>query len=156
MKALIVFDSFFGNTEQVARAVGEALSQKDEATVARVSEVKPEHLLGIDLLVVGSPTRAFRPSEDTQAFLKGLAAQSLQGIRTAAFDTRINPDDTNSGFVRLVMRLFGYAAEPIARGLTSKGGALTGEPEGFYVEDKEGPLKDGELERARDWARGLL
>ncbi|MDW7650182.1 MAG: hypothetical protein SCK29_00780 [Bacillota bacterium] len=50
---------------------------------------------------------------------------------------------------------FGYAAKPIADKLVRKGGSLASTPEGFYVKDSEGPLKDGELKRAGDWAATL-
>jgi hypothetical protein len=53
------------------------------------------------------------------------------------------------------MGLIGYAAGRIASGLTSKGGRLIAKPEGFIVDGKEGPLKEGELERAAAWARSL-
>ena len=51
------------------------------------------------------------------------------------------------------MKLFGYAAKPIADRLKKKGGELTIPPEGVYVKGTEGPLKEGELERAADWLR---
>jgi len=55
-----------------------------------------------------------------------------------------------------MIKLFGYAAKPIAGMLKKKGGSLVQQPEGFYVKDSEGPLKDGELERAARWAQSLL
>jgi hypothetical protein len=54
-----------------------------------------------------------------------------------------------------MVKLFGYAAKPIANRLTKKGGVLTMEPEGFFVEGTEGPLTDGELERAAAWAQRI-
>lgn len=155
MKILVVFDSFFGNTEQVARAVGDALAARGEVTVTRVSELQPGQLAGVDLLVVGSPTRAFRPSPNTQAFLKDLAPGALRGVKAAAFDTRIDPLEANSGFLRLMVNLFGYAAGPIAGALRKKGATPAGTPAGFFVKASEGPLRDGELERAASWAAGL-
>jgi hypothetical protein len=47
-----------------------------------------------------------------------------------------------------MVRLFGYAAEPIAKSMVKKGGELVGDPVGFVVLDSEGPLKEGELERS--------
>jgi flavodoxin I len=61
----------------------------------------------------------------------------------------------NSRLLTVFVNLFGYAAQPIARGLQKKGGKLVGTPEGFFVKDKEGPLEEGELERAAGWALGL-
>lgn len=53
------------------------------------------------------------------------------------------------------MKLFGWAAKPIAGRLTRAGGTLVAEPEGFVVLDSEGPLKEGEVERAAAWGRTL-
>ncbi len=155
MKTLVVYNSYFGNTEKVAQAVCETLKSRGEAECRKVSEVDPGQLQGYDLLVVGSPTRAFQPSDGTKKFLKNIPTDALQGMDVAAFDTRINPEETNSGFLRFMVRMFGYADAPIARQLTKKGGRLSGKTEGFFVSASEGPLKDGELERAQDWARSL-
>ena len=76
----------------------------------------------------------------------------LKGIKVAAFDTRISVVEANSNFLRVMVKLFGYAAKPIADKLIKKGGALVVTPEGFIVEGSEGPLKKGEIERAKDWA----
>jgi hypothetical protein len=74
----------------------------------------------------------------------------------AAFDTRVEVAKVNSAFLTFMVKLFGYAAEPIARGLKKKGGLLVGTPAGFFVLGKEGPLEEGELERAASWAKQLL
>lgn len=156
MKALIIYDSYFGNTEKIALAVGATFNSQDCAGVVRATELKPEQLQGVDLIIAGSPTRAFRPSEGLTKALNGLPAGALQGKKVAAFDTRISAEDTPSGFLRFMIKLFGYAANPIAGMLKKKGGSLVQQPEGFYVKDTEGPLKDGELERAARWAQSLL
>jgi flavodoxin len=156
MKALVVYDSVFGNTEQIARAIGTALEPQGEAQVVRVGDVTPEHLASLDALLVGSPTRAFNPTPAVTKWLKSLAPNSLKGLKVAAFDTRVDLNDVNSRFLTVMVRFFGYAAEPIASKLTQKGGTQALTPAGFFVEGTEGPLKDGELERAAEWARRLL
>jgi flavodoxin I len=156
MKVLVVYDSVFGNTEQVAQAMGQALAPHGEVETLRVTAVQPEQLAGVGLLIVGSPTRAFRATPATTNLLKSLPAQGLQGVWVAAFDTRIAPEDTNSGFLRLMVKLFGYAAKPLASRMQSKGGTLALPPEGFFVGGTEGPLKEGELERAAAWAEEAL
>jgi flavodoxin len=155
MKALVVYDSVFGNTERVARAVGEALDRSGDVEVLRVSKVSPEQLKRYDILIVGSPTRAFQPTGGTKKFLNRIPAGGLKGIRVAAFDTRLSVADTDSGLLVYLVRLFGYAAEPMADKLKKKGGDLAVPPEGFIVEGTEGPLREGELERAADWARQI-
>jgi flavodoxin len=160
MRALVIYDSAFGNTERVARAIGEALSAQAEVEVLRATDAGPEQLLGLDVLVVGSPTQKFQPLPAVKELLEGIPSQGLRGVRVAAFDTRINMEEIEQPvgrfLGRLVAALFGYAAEPIADRLKRKGGELVVAPEGFFVEDTEGPLKDGELERAAAWARQII
>lgn len=151
MKTLVLFDSYFGNTQKVAEAVartlgGEALS---------VKEFQPAALNGVELLVVGSPTRGFRPSEGMTAFFKSLPEDALKGVKVAVFDTRVDVKTLNNKFLSFMVKLFGYADKPMAKALTKAGGELCGAPEGFIVEDREGPLRKGELERAAAWAKTL-
>lgn len=154
MKALVLFESFFGNTEKIARAVGAALGLAD-SDVVRVTELKPGQLEGLELLVVGTPTRAFQVSPDTKAFLKSLPAKSLVGKKVAAFDTRAVMSEKTPGILKFMAGVFGYAAEPVSKKLMRKGGTQAQVPAGFFVLDSEGPLKDGELERAAEWAKGI-
>lgn len=156
MKTLIVYDSFFGNTEQIARAIGDALGSGDNVQTVKVGEVKPEQLTGLNLLIVGSPTRAFKPSKDITVFLKGIPAKSLKGVKVMAFDTRISTAEVNSRFLNVMVKMFGYASKPITNILKKKGGELVCPPEGFIVKDTEGPLKEGELERAAAWAKSAV
>lgn len=153
MKVLVLFDSFFGNTEKIAQAIGAALSAANTVSVQRVGSVDAADLEGVQLLLVGSPTRGFRATPATVEFLKGLPAQKLQGMLVGAFDTRIDVNDIPSPVLRFVVKSGGYAAKAIARLLQKSGGKLIGQPEGFIVLDREGPLKEGELERAAQWAR---
>lgn len=154
MKVLVVYDSYFGNTEKVAQGIGRALG--DDAPVKRPGDVKTEELSECDYLIVGSPTRAFRPSDAIKDFLGDIPSGGLKGVKVAAFDTRIAKEDTGNPLLRLMVSVFGYAAKPIADRLVRKGGELVGEPMGFIVLDAEGPLKEGELERAASWAESLV
>ncbi|MCJ7737946.1 MAG: flavodoxin family protein [Anaerolineae bacterium] len=153
MKALVVYDSVFGNTEKIAQAIGAALGSLEEVGILRVGDMAPEQLANVEVLIVGSPTRAFSPTPATKAMLKAIPAKALSGIKVAAFDTRISVEDTSSKILSAMVKVFGYAAKPIADRLKSKGGDLVLAPEGFYVQDSEGPLKEGELERAAAWAK---
>lgn len=153
MKTLVIYDSIFGNTQKIAEAAAQALG--DGARCVRVSELQPADLDGVQLLVAGSPTRGFRPTPALTQYLAGLPAGKLQGVRAAAFDTRIPMDGSQPGFLRVMVRLFGYAAAPIAKALAQKGALPAAPPEGFIVMGTEGPLKEGELDRAAAWARAL-
>ena len=156
MKALVVYDSFFGNTEQIARAIGNALGSQNDIEILRVNNVKPEQLTGLKLLIVGSPTRGFRPTPAINKLLGSIPKHGLKGVKVAAFDTRISMNDIGSPILTPLVKIFGYAAKPIADRLKKKEGELAIPPEGFFVEGSEGPLKEGELERAADWAKQII
>jgi hypothetical protein len=84
-----------------------------------------------------------------------LSIKTHQGVQVAAFDTRIAGEDVDSRIFPPFVRVFVYAAKPLADSLVKKGGKLLIAPEGFLVNGKEGPLKDGELERASRWAEQI-
>jgi flavodoxin I len=156
MKAMVVYDSAYGNTEKVAQAIGQALGSTEDVTTMRVGNVRPEQLGGLTLLIVGSPTQKFSPLGTITGFLKGIPNDGLKGVKVAAFDTRITKSEVERvGILAFFVRIFGYAAEPIANRLKKKGGELVVPAQGFYVGGTEGPLLEGELERAADWARQI-
>ncbi len=156
MKAIVAYDSAYGNTEQIARAIGSALGPEQEVETLRVGDVTPQKLEGISVLVVGSPTQKFSPTAATNALLKRIPNDGLKGVRVAAFDTRFTEAEIERvKILAFFVRIFGYAAEPIADKLRKKGGELAIPPEGFYVGGTEGPLLDGELERAAAWAKQI-
>ena len=145
MKALIVYDSVYGNTEKIARAIGGAIA--GEVKVLRMDEVDYSELKTLDLLIVGSPTQGGRPTLAIQDFLNKVTEAAIKGLNVAAFDTRFS--------TRLV-GIFGYAAGKIADSLKRKGATLVLSPQAFFVKGKEGPLKEGELERAAVWAKEIV
>ena len=147
MKALIVYDSVYGNTEKIARAIAAALIPPGEVKVLRPGELNPSDLQSLDLLIVGSPTQGGRATPAIQDFLNKIPEPAIKGLNVAAFDTR---------FSTKLVGIFGYAAGKIAETLKKKGGTLILPPEPFFVKSREGPLKEGELERAARWAKGLL
>ena len=140
MANLILYDSKYGNTEKVARAIADILGAK----TARVQDFQPAMLPGVSLLVVGSPVHAWKPSQLTQDFLKSLSPGSLKGVGVAAFDTRIK------GFFS------GSASDKVEKDLVKAGGRSVIKPAKFIVKGPEGPLAEGELENARHWARHIL
>ncbi len=162
MKVLVIYDSAFGNTEQIAQAMGDALRSQDDAgivhdaNIVRAGSARLEHLKGLDFLIVGSPTQGFRATEATTQFLTSIPDEGLKGIKVAAFDTRFSIEDTKSFALRLLLKKGGFAAKPIADALVKKGGEMRVPPEGFIVKEKKGPLKEGELERAAAWAKQVV
>jgi flavodoxin len=155
MKVLIVYDSVYGNTEKIAKSIAGAFDPPAEVRLYRAAEAIPDEVKGVDLFVVGAPTQGFRATEPVRKFLENLAKGSLKGIPVAAFDTRI-PEKEVPGAFRFVIKMGGYAAPRIADALKKKGGSLLLDPAGFVVRGKEGPLADGEIERAADWAKSII
>lgn len=146
MKGMIIYDSVYGNTEQIAQAIGSALNSQMDIEIVRVSDVNTTQLTGLNLLIVGSPTHGGSPTEAIRDFLKRLSESTIQDLNVAAFDTRLS--------TRLV-KIFGYAAGKIANNLKKKGGILIASPEPFFVKGRKGPLKEGELERAARWGNDI-
>jgi len=145
MKALVVYDSVYGNTEEIAKSIGDAIA--GDVKVLRAGEVNPSDVELLDLLIAGSPTYGGRPTPLIQGFLKEVSGSAVKGVKVTAFDTR---------FSTKWVKIFGFAAGKIAGHLKKKGGILTSSPEGFFVEGTKGPLKEGELERATSWAKEII
>jgi Flavodoxin domain len=161
MKAVVLYESSFGNTRQVALAIGLALSEHDaEVEVCSVDDLIPE-LADVDLLVVGAPTHVHGLSSERSRRaaieqgagrsepgigVRGFFAQSpmVMGVRAAAFDTRIDRSPI----------LTGSAARSIAKRLERAGAVLVAQPESFFVATGN-TLLPGELERAGEWAAAL-
>lgn len=162
MRALIVYESLWGNTEKVARAVAEELGKTESVEIFDVDSA-PDSVDGFDLVVVGGPTHAFsmtRPSTREGAVSQNHAPHApARGIRewlgglghvssrvpAVAFDTRVDSP-----------RLPGSAAKAARHELRSLGFSVEAmKPKTFRVHGYEGPLVDGELDRATEWAREI-
>lgn len=141
MKSLVIYDSTFGNTKEIAHAIAEGIG--DGVTIKSVSDATIADFSDIGLLVVGSPVNGFMPTEKTTALLKSLDNGSLRGIRAAAFDTRMN------------LWIHGDAARKISRQLANKGAEIIAKPNPFQVKGKTGPLAEGEIQRAKEWGASL-
>jgi flavodoxin I len=155
MKAIILYDSLYGNTEKIAQIIGNSSELRD-CQVIKIGNIKPDMLLGTTLLVVGSPTQQFRPTKEMTGFLSSIPNGGLKGIKVAAFDTRLTMAEIEkSRPLPFFVKIFGYAAERIAKQLQKKGGKLLTPAVGFYVQGMKGPLEVGEQERAEEWAKQL-
>jgi len=143
LKALVVYDSAYGNTKQVAEAVAASLGPL-QAHAVSVTDFKAPVLAEGDLLVVGSPINGWRPTPKIAEMLAALGGGQLHGVKAAAFDTRV--------------RLFihGDAAKKMTEILKAAGAEIVSKPMAFYVKGSEGPLRSGELEKAATWAGDLL
>ncbi|NIS80862.1 MAG: nitric oxide synthase [Anaerolineales bacterium] len=141
MNALVVFHSKFGNTERVAHAIAEGLEPRFSARVANVDQIAEIDSQDVSLILVGGPTQMADISPALQAVLSKTPKGALSGVSVAAFDTRY----------RMPLEESGSAAHKIAPVLSELGGELLVPPESFFVLGGEGPLDEGEIERATNW-----
>ncbi len=160
MKAIVVYESLWGNTAAIAQAIAAGLGPG--ATAMSTAAATPAAVAGADLVVAGSPLFAFQlPTEKIRATIQGKAHSFpkppdfshpslrfwLEKLpagrgRAAAFETRMwfSPGGA-TGAILKGLKKAGY--EPLERGRR------------FRVAGMYGPLKDGELERARAWGTHL-
>ena len=148
MNALVVYYSQFGNTRQVAEAIAEVLQRAGAARALDAQQLAAADLEGIDLLVMGTPTYKMNLPQEVRPVFDALPRGILDGAATAAFDTSYEM----SGFLAR-----STASKRIDRELRKLGGRRLVPPETFHVEHHhEGPLLDGEIERAKRWAESIL
>ena len=155
MQFLIVYDSVFGNTKRLAEELAAVLGGKETVSLKNVYQVRADDVESADFCIFASPTRAFAPTPGMKSYIKSLPADSLKGRKTAVFDTRIDAVKVNNWLLNILIKLFGYAAETMAKMLRKKG-ATESLAEWFYVDDSQGPLRDGELQRLGDWGASIL
>ena len=158
MNVLVVYESMFGNSAQVAEAIARGAGA---TRCAELHEVTPPEAAEADLLILGGPTHAFsmsRPSTRHDAVDKGAEpSREDRGIRewldelpahlsapVATFDTRVGK----------VKHLPGSAAKAAAKELRHRTKVI--DHQSFYVDDVAGPVLDGELQRAEAWGAGLV
>jgi flavodoxin len=143
MKILVVYDSKYGNTERIARSIATGLGPAHLVRVEAVSSTK-EVDPTVDLMIVGGPTQAHGASPVMRRFLDHLP--ELPGTHVAAFDTRYDKPSW----------LTGSASGKIVRTLKQHGGRPVAPAESFFVVHSEGPLADGEEDRAASWGATLV
>jgi hypothetical protein len=165
MRALLVYESMFGNNRAIAEAVAEGLTPQVSVEILEVGHAPDALPEDVDLLIVGGPNHAFgmsRPSTREQAAQEADAPLVSSGIglrewlealppvdrpvRFAAFDSRAD---------KAVVRTVDRTAGTIAKRLRKRGLRPLDGIQSFLVEDLKGPLVAGELDRARAWGAEL-
>jgi len=141
MRVLVLYDTVHGNTEQVANAIADGLGA--EVDVKRMANAGPDDLLAAELVVAGCPTHAWNVSASAKAFLARLKGMSFAGKPAATFDTKFRG------------RFTGSAARKLAGALAKAGFHTVADPESFFVAGMQGPLREGELDRAREFGERL-
>lgn len=177
MEIAVVYESVYGNTHEVADAIAEGVHEAEpEATVAclRVGDAVPDRVRSADLLIVGGPTHMHGMSSgmSRKMAVQGEAKKAAEGTETVheiepgAESRGLRdwfhqlPDTTKGHFAaafdtRAEFKLAGGAAGGIAHRLHRHGYDMVGE-EGFLIDQAEGPLRDGERDRARAWGAALV
>lgn len=161
MRALVVYESMFGNTEEIARAIGQGIGASMRADVVEVGAAPDAVPADVTLLVVGGPTHAFSMSWPTTRRDAAQRATTLvsrgRGIREWLGSLPAAPADTAATAfdTRVTSRVTGSAARAASHRLDRLGYRLTAAFTSFRVADVAGPLVDGEVDRARDWGRAL-
>jgi len=152
MKALVIYDSTTGNTRTIAEAIAGNIDGC-EASVISVENADPAKLSEVKLLIIGSSSHDLKIPPAIKKFIESIPDNSLDGVNVAAFDTRIVKENIKKLLLRLLSETSDFAARPIAEALRKKGGTLVLLPEPFFLESDNGPLREGEVERAASWGR---
>ena len=168
MKAVVIYESMYGNTHLIADAIGDGLRETAEVVVVPVAQMERSLLDESDLVVVGGPTHvhgvsrpstrkaavaaAAKPASDLvvepdaagPALREWFATLDWMSGRAAAFDTRVHAP----------VALTGRASKGITRMLRHHGFTVVADPESFLV-TKGDHLEPDEEERARQWGQRL-
>lgn len=145
MNTLVLYESQFGNTKQVAELIAKELAGKGPVRVCSVGGYNASFLEGVDLLIVGGPTQAHSVTMGMRHFLDRLESKPA-GIDAAAYDTRLKGP----------VFLWGSASREIESKLLGAGFKVIAPPESFLVTmAKEPVLHTGEEQRAQRWAAEL-
>jgi flavodoxin len=156
MQVVVVFDTQYGNTEAVARAIADGLADHGSVELYPAAQAAGRPPARPDLLLIGGPTQRHGMSPSLRAYVDGLPRAGFGDLRVATFDTRY----------RMAPLLSGSAAKDAAGRLRRSGFRLVAAPESFFIERDRPPdgenrrhgaeqLEPGELERARAWGQRL-
>ncbi|MDZ4167049.1 MAG: flavodoxin [Coriobacteriia bacterium] len=159
MSAIVVYESFWGNTAHIARAIAEGMGPG--TPVLTTDEATAEALGSADLVVAGAPILGFSL---TTANMRKSIAQDRKAPQAA--DLSHTPmrewlDDLPRSSGRYATFETGFTWSPgssgrvIGRGLARAGYRAIAKPERFIVAGSYGPMRDGEIERARAWGASL-
>ncbi|MFQ5812320.1 MAG: flavodoxin family protein [Anaerolineae bacterium] len=147
MNALVVYFSKFGNTQKVAEAIAATLESAGSVRALSMDQLTASDMREVDLVVMGAPTHRMNLPKAVGPVFETLPKHILRGTPVAAFDTSYKMSAFLARFT---------AAKKLAGKLRKLGGKRIVPTETFHVVKKEGPLYDGEIERAKKWAELIL
>lgn len=136
MRALLIYDSIFGNTEKVAKALSSGMREEGiEVDCMRANSVDIGTLGNYDMIVIGGPTHKVGLSETMKTFTKQLKKADVKNKLAFAYDTKYNK------------RFAGSAANRIERRMKQYGMKIVMSHVSAVVLGREGPLEDGTEEK---------
>lgn len=147
MKALVVYFSKFGHTQKIAESIAETFSNHLNVRTISSDQLTTADLQDVDLVVMGSPTHNMNLPKKVKPVFERLPKRILPGTSVAAFDTSYKMSWWLNHFT---------ASKRLAKKLRKLGGKLVVPPEIFHVKEREGPLYEGEMKRAKVWASTIL
>jgi len=165
-RALVVFESLFGDAAAIARAIADGLSPTIPTDAVSATDAPAEVPGDVRLLVVGGPNHALSmPRQSTrEGAMKQQGAQIadpsrglhewLDAVQIVGQDTRAAAFDTRSDHPKVLVKM-DHASRTEEKLLRRHGLRLVAPAEHFYVTDTKGPLVEGEEQRAREWGATL-
>ncbi len=146
MNVLIVFDTYYGNTQKVAELIESSLSNV-ESQLIKVDLITQTLVDQYDLIVFGSPTRGFNMTKKIKKSLKNLDYRSK---KFWVFDTRMDVDDVDNKLLLKLVKRFGYAAEKMENILIKQKAIKAMDYTYYYVKESEGPLYETMTQKVKD------
>jgi flavorubredoxin len=158
MNAVVVYESFWGNTAAVARAIAEGIGGDTRAL--STAEAAPEVIRDADLIVAGAPVMAFSlPTDSTRQNLANQKAPTAPDLSNPSMRSWLASLPAEQGLYAAFETRFrwspGGAVKALGRGFERAGYRPAAEPAHFSVTGMYGPVRDGEIERARQWGAAL-
>jgi flavodoxin len=150
MTTLVVYESLWGNTAAIARAIAEGIGA--DARALSTADATPELVASARLIVAGAPLLGFTLPTG------GMRATIGKGEPKAPTRPDLSHPSMRTCFATFETRIWwspGSAAKNMAKLLAARGLKPVAAPQKFVVTGRYGPLKDGEIERARQWGAGL-
>lgn len=145
MKGAVIYQSRYGNCEQIARSLHKGLQESGaDVTLTEVGSAG-EPGADLDFLAIGSPTRAGRATGPVRRLIGKIGRGTGSGPRYIAFGTGL-AKGIDKGPI---------AADYIQKALAEKGCQSLGQPFRAAVEGLKGPLVEGEVERAYEYGKTI-
>ncbi len=147
MKALVCYESKYGNTERLAESIADEMRKLGglEVTTAAMKKVDVPELAAYDVILLGGPTHFGGPTRRVTKFIEALGQGHVTGKSVAVFDTYLGED-----FEKSVKRM----EEQIRT--TAPGLRILAPGLSIRVEGMKGPIAQGELVKCKDFARQLV